>query len=281
MGNLSKYKFLSVGFMILLINLLVIFPARPFSGDSTSTDPPRRKQRFFVSVSGIYAMLETAVRFEILNGALGLKINMEDHLGFDKFRVMPLFTARITIKNRHNIFGMYYNLPRRSTYVTERELEFNGRIIEMGTRLDGYFDLHSLSIGYMYEIIRQERASLGVFANFFLVTLDTGVSSNLEQINESFKVPGALPNFGVIPSYKLSENIGLSGIVSLFFLNMEDYGGSIHSVGIQLDFNLTRWLDLGFGYYLFDVTIEATESDFSGIFEYTYQGPFLGVGFRF
>lgn len=60
---------------------------------------------------------------------------------------------------------MYYNLPRRGTYVTQRELEFNSRIIETGTRIDAFFDLHSLSIGYMYEIIKQERASLGVFWN--------------------------------------------------------------------------------------------------------------------
>jgi hypothetical protein len=84
--------------MILVLNLLVIYPALPHSGDSASVDQTRKEPRFPLSVSGIYAILETNVRFESLNGMLGLKIGMEDHLRLDKYRVMPLLARGSILK---------------------------------------------------------------------------------------------------------------------------------------------------------------------------------------
>ncbi len=267
--------------MILVLNLVFITQVLPQSSDSASLDRIRREPRFHLSVSGIYAILETNVRFETVNGLLGLKIGLEDHLGLDKYRVMPLFNARIRIKNRHNIYGMYYNLPRKSTIFTEEEFEFDGQIVEAGTQIDSYFDLHALSIGYMYTLIKQERAGLALFANFFMASANTGLGSSQEELDESFRIIGILPNFGILPYYRITESIGFSGVVSLFFMNTDDFGGSIHTVGVQFDAGLTRWLELAAGYYLFDVSIEAVEPDFRGIFHYTYQGPFVGLGFRF
>jgi hypothetical protein len=281
MGNFSRYKCWSAGFMLLVLNLLVIFPAFSQSGDSASADPPGRKQRFYLSVSGAYAILETTIRFETLNGALGLKIKLEDHLGMSKYQTIPVFTGRINIKNRHNIYGLYYYLPRESSYVTKNEFEFNGQIFEVGTEIEAYYNLNSFSLGYMYEIIKDQRVNLGLFVNFYMLYLRSGVSSNLEQLNENFKLIASLPNFGAITYFKLHERFGLSGMISLFFLSLDNFSGAIHTLGGQMDFHLTRWLDLGIGYYLFNVTIEANESQFTGIFNYTYKGPFIGLGFRF
>ncbi|NOR33576.1 MAG: hypothetical protein GQ579_02725 [Bacteroidales bacterium] len=267
--------------MILGLNLLLITQVLPQSSDSASVDQTRKEPRFHLSVSGIYAILETNVRFETLNGFLGLKIGMEDHLRLDKYRVMPLFSARIRIKNRHHIYGMYYNLPRKSSFLTEEEFEFEDQLIPAGIQVDSYFDLRALSVGYMYMLIQQERAGLGLFANFFMATADMGLSSDWEDLNETFRIVGILPNFGMLPYYRINNRFGFSGMISLFFMNLDDFGGSIHTVGAQFDAHLTRWLEMGIGYYLFDVSIEAVEPDFRGIFHYTYQGPFIGLGFRF
>jgi len=71
------------------------------------------------------------------------------------------------------------------------------------------------------------------------------------------------------------------GLFSLFFLSIDDYAGSIHTLGAQMDFYLTRWLELGLGYYLFDLNLEVSKTQFTGLFDYLYQGPYLSAGFRF
>ncbi len=37
----------------------------------------------------------------------------------------------------------------------------------------------------------------------------------------------------------------------------------------------------GLGYYLFDLNLEVAKSQFTGIFDYIFQGPYLNLGFRF
>ncbi|KPL15219.1 MAG: hypothetical protein AMS26_08290 [Bacteroides sp. SM23_62] len=264
-----------------ILSLVLANPAAGQSKDTASMDQTLKHQRFHISANGIYAILETNIRFESPSGLLGVKINMEENLGLEKYRVMPMFTATFNIKNRHNLFAMYYGLPRDSYYQTRREFEFKGEIVEVGTEIFSYFNTNVYSLGYMYDAVRDSRSQLGLFVNFYILTLGSGVRSTQGLINESFQVTAPLPNFGAKAYYKLSKRFGFSGIFSIFFLSVGDFSGSIHHLGGELNYYLTRWLELGLGYYLFDLSIEAEKPQFTGMFDYTYQGPYLSLGFRF
>jgi hypothetical protein len=264
-----------------VLSLFLANPALGQSQDTASLDQPLKRQRFHISANGIYAILETNIRFESPGGLLGIKINMEENLGLEKYRVMPMFTATFNIKNRHNLFGMYYGLPRDVYHKTEREFTFQGETVEVGTEIFAYFNTNVYSLGYMYDAVRDSRSQLGFFVNFYILTLRSGVRSSQGLINESFQITAPLPNFGAKAYYKLSKRLGFSGIFSIFFLTVGDYSGAIHHLGGELNYYATRWLELGLGYYLFDLNIEAEKPQFTGMFDYTYQGPYLSLGFRF
>jgi hypothetical protein len=100
-------------------------------------------------------------------------------------------------------------------------------------------------------------------------------------LDENFRVTAPLPNFGVQAYYKLHDRFGFSGLFSIFFLSVNNFSGSIHTLGGQLDFYLNRWIELGLGYYLFDINLEVSNTRFTGLFDYLYQGPYLGLSFRF
>ncbi len=268
-------------YYVIALGLLLAAPLHCQSHDSLGVDQTNKRPRFHISLNGIYAFLETNIRFESTSGIMGAKISMEDHLGMDKSRLMPMVSARFNVKNRHNIFGLYYGLPRDAYHVTRRELEFNGRIIEEGTEIFSHFNTNIYSLGYMYDAVSNSKSRLGLFVNFYIMTVATGVSSNDEQISENLEVTLPLPNFGAQAYYKLGERVGLFGIFSVFFLSLDDFSGAIHTLGGQVEFYLAPWLDLSLGYYLFDLNIEVDEANFTGIFDYVYQGPFLGLGFRF
>jgi hypothetical protein len=251
------------------------------SADSNRLDQSLKRSRFQIQLNGIYSVLETNLRFESATGLLGVKINFEENLGMDKYRIMPMVQARFNLKGRHNIFAMYYGLPRDAYYVTKKDIEFSGRLVEAGTVIFSYFNTNVYSIGYMYDAVSDNRSRLGLFVNFYILTVATGISSAVEPINESFRVTAPLPNFGAQAYYKINRWFGVSGLFSLFFLSIDDYAGSIHTIGAQMDFYLTRWLELGLGYYLFDLNLEVSKTQFAGLFDYLYQGPYLGLGFRF
>ena len=264
-----------------VLNLILVDPAAAQSNDSTNIGQTDKKPRFHISANGVYAILETNIRFESQNSILGAKINLEESLGFDKSRIMPMFMATFNIKNRHNLLGIVYSLPRDSYIKTETEFEYNGNIIEVGTEINSYYNTNVFSIGYMYDVVRDSKAKLGLFVNFYIMTLSSGISTTQGLIDESFKVTAPLPNFGAMAQYKLSKRVGLSGFFSIFFLTVGDFSGAIHNIGGELNFYLTPWLDLGLGYYLLDLNIEAETSQFVGIFDFIYQGPYLSLGFSF
>ena len=281
MDRSSGHRLQAAGLMVFVLNFLLMFPALSQSNDSTVLDQTGKKQRFNFTANGVYAILETNLRFETANGLLGLRLNLEDHLGLEKYKIMPVFSGRFNIKNRHNLFGMFYSLPRSSYFRLQKDIEYNGQIINIDTDIHTYFNINALSLGYMYDVIHDSRSHLGLFINFYILSLRSGISSDQEKLNENFKITASLPNFGAQTYYKIHKRFGLSGIISLFFLSLDDLSGAIHTLGGQMDFYLTRWLELGVGYYMFDLNIEAYESQFTGIIDYTYQGPYLSLGFRF
>jgi putative salt-induced outer membrane protein YdiY len=276
-GHRTKY----IALLAFVISFLMTIQALAQSTDFNRFNESGNEKRFLLSANWIYAKLETNIRFESLTGFLGLKIQLEEDLGLDKWKSMPVFTAMIKLGDRHYINAWYYYLAREGTRITEKEFEFNGALIGVGTEINTYFDLHALSIGYTYQLIRQEMAGVAIFVNLYTTFVSSGINSNLEKLNENARFPAIFPNFGLIPYYKLTDRIGFSGIISLFIMNMDNYSGSVHNMGAQLDYHVTPRLDLGIGYYLFDVTMEMKESTFTGIFDYTYQGPFIGLAFRF
>lgn len=266
---------------ILGLSLLLNAPVQSQTSDSAAISQSLKRPRFEIQVNGIYATLETNLRFESASGILGVKINFEDNLGMDKHRVMPMFNARFNIKNRHNLFAMYYGLPRDAYHVTKRDIDFGDRFIPEGTEVFSQFNTNVYSLGYMYDIVSDDRSRLGVFVNFYVMTVASGISSSAEQLNENFRVTAPLPNFGAQAYYKIKEWFGVSGLFSLFFLSIDDYAGSIHTFGGQMDFYLMPWLDAGLGYYLFDINLEVSKTQFTGLFDYLYKGPYLSLGFQF
>ena len=192
-----------------------------------------------------------------------------------------MINARFNVKGRHNIFAMYYGLPRDAYYVTKQDIEFGDRFIEAGTEIFSYFNTNVYSLGYMYDAVSDSRSRLGLFVNLYVLTVATGVSSDTEPIDENFWLTAPLPNFGAQAYYKINKWFGISGMFSMFFLAIDDFAGSIHTLGGQMDFYLAPWLEAGLGYYVFDLNLEVSEKQFTGIFDYLYQGPYLGLGFRF
>ena len=278
MREIKKYFFLP---WMIFFGLFISSDLCAQTPDSVNADQKVKVPRFEFSVSGIYAMLETNLRFEDPSGLLGVNLNLEEFMGLARYKMMPVFTGKVNINSRHSIFAMFYGVPRSSSFVIDQSFEFNGEVIDINTQVDTYFNLNVGSIGYMYNVIRDTKSHLGLFVNFYYLSLKTGISSNQEIINEDIWLQAPLPNIGAETHYNFGNRFGISGLISLFFLSFDDVSGSMHTLSTQMDFLLFPWLNLGLGYYWFDLNIEVEDDQFTGILDYTYQGPYLGLEFRF
>lgn len=93
----------TIGVVIVLFNLIIHALVQSQSSDSTNVTQPVKRSRFQIQLNGIYSILETDLRFESATGILGVKINFEENLGMDKYRIIPMINARFDVKGRLNI----------------------------------------------------------------------------------------------------------------------------------------------------------------------------------
>jgi|GEM_PF-1513199 len=269
---------------LVLFFLLFVTPHQAYCQNSSSENDltERKKQpRFNIATVGIYSFLNTNLRFETPGGLLGVQINMEDNLGLDQREFMFVGSFMFNIKKRHYLYGLYYNLPRRSEKVLEQDIEFDTLFIPAGTGIKGYFNTAVYSLGYMYQVLKEERSELGFYINFYTLTVASGVKSDLGNLNESFRITAPLPNLGLMFKYQLGKRFSLGGNYGFFFLKIGNYKGSINNLSLNINYRIAKWLNMGVGYYVFNLNIEAREKNFTGIIDYTYQGPFIGTSFQF
>jgi hypothetical protein len=267
-----------------MVSVLIAIPHLAYGQTSSFENDltEREKQpRFNITTVGIFAFLNTNLRFETPNGLLGVQINMEENLGLDRREFMFVGSFIFNIKKRHYLYGLYYNLPRRSEKVLEQDIEFDTLFIPAGTGIRGYFNTAVYSLGYMYQALKEERSELGFYMNFYTLTVASGVKSDLGNLNENFRITAPLPNLGLMFKYQLGNRFFLSGNYGFFFLKIGNYKGSINNLSLNINYQIAKWLKMGAGYYVFNLNIEASEKYFSGIIDYTYQGPFIGTSFLF
>lgn len=238
-------------------------------------------QHFRIAIVGTYADINSMIRFEAPGGLISAQLDFERHLGLEekKFIYSGSFIYRIT--PRSGLFALSYRLHRKSEYELKRDISFLGDTIKKGALISGYFNTQVLSIGYLLTLLETKKSFLGAYFNMYVIKVDAGVYSDVFHVNKSTGLFTPLPNFGILAIFQLKKWIALSGGVGIFFLNVDGMNGSFHDAHALIEFSPTKWLSLSFGYYLFDVDVGWPVGDFRAYAEYNFQGPSVGLNFRF
>jgi len=279
-----RHWILNFPLWLAFLSTFVILSPRAFGQrDSTEVfqNEKKKQPRFRINPTGIYAFLNTNLRFETPGGLLGVQVNLEDNLGLKKKEFMFVGSFMFNISKRHYIYGLYYNLPRRTGITLQEDIEFDTILIPAGTGIRAYFNTSVYSLGYLYRILQDERSELGFYFNFYTLAVASGVKSDLGDINENFRITAPLPNLGLMFRYQLGKRFFMGGNYGFFFLKIGNYKGSINNLAVNMNYQIVKWLYLGVGYYVFNLNIESREKEFTGIVDYTYQGPYIGTSFQF
>ena len=243
-----------------------------------------RKQlnkHFYLILDGIYADVNSQVRFEDPDGLLSAQVNFERHLGLQDRKMLYVgrFVYRAT--PRSGLFASYYRLYRQNSYELENDIVFLGDTLKKGLLAQGFFNTDVFSIGYLLSILKEENAFFGAYFNLFLINVQAGVRSEVFDFDESTGLLAPLPNFGLVAMFKLKNWVSLAGGVGIFFLNMQGLNGNFLDVNASVTFTPVRWLGINVGYYLFDVNAGWPVEQFRAYANYNYSGPSFGLTFSF
>ena len=237
--------------------------------------------RYFFNFQSVFSNLDTELGFELADGLFTFKLGLEKNLGLPEKRTFYTgsFIDRLTPLS--GIYAQYYGINRLENVITESDFIFLEDTIPAGTRSQAYFNTQVISVGYLLSILQDNDAFLGAFINIYMMWLDTGVNSDIGNIDVNLKFIAPLPNVGLAAMFKLTHWMYLNGEVGFFVIHTPNFGGSLYDLSIRLLFKPVRWFGISLAYEEFDVKVEFPFDNVNTTVDYNFKGPSLGLSFTF
>jgi hypothetical protein len=264
-------------FVMLLV--AVLFSQPVLSESSDPTDQPW--ERFSFKLGGYIADLDSSVRID--SGALGagVSVDVEDALDMDS--TMSVWRAEVAYRfgksQRHLLNLKYYEFNRDSSKTVGTVIEFKDKTYPIGTTVESYFNISVLKASYGYAFYQDDRISLAASLGLFITPIEVGISTGSVGSEEE-AVTAPLPVVGLNMDFAITPKLFLKQYIGVFYLEIDDFKGSIVSTILALEYNAWKNVGFGIGYDIFNLDIEANGSDypnidFVGQIEFAYKGLML------
>ena len=233
----------------------------------THTEP---WEKFGVQAGYFLSAVDSGVR---LGTGIGVDIDVEDLLGLDSsasvFRVGALW--RFTENRRHRLDFSWFSLNRDGTRqilqdIVIEDKDGNEIPINAGSTVDAFFDLDIYQLNYSYSFLQDERLDLAVQIGAYIMPIDVGLSVVGvidEQGSARFTAP--LPVLGLRMDVALTPQWFIRTGAQAFYLEYENFSGSILEVRAAVEYNPWQHVGIGLGFDALGINVEAEGEDYPGI----------------
>jgi len=129
-------------------------------------------RRWKINTSFIAAKLDSYIQFEGPNGILGVKLDLEDQLGFKKNRAIPKFDFQYSFNRHSSLYAEFYNITRSSSLDIDEGFDWGDiEVPDDAGVVDIFVNTRIWSLGYMYSFINKPHAEISLCV-FVLVKQD-------------------------------------------------------------------------------------------------------------
>ena len=190
--------------------------------------------------------------------ALGTVVRAEDELGIDRgpdtFRLDGLFR----INKKQSIGFGYWGVNRKGAAAIDKQIEWDGRVFDIGARLESTFNVSWYRFDWRYSLLRTERGeagiALGISAYDFTLgidgeaTIDDGEGGTIgEQVSAGTSVLAPVPTVGMYITYAIRPALLLRLEANFLRLAVGDIEGRLVDTSARLDWYFTRHVGIGGG----------------------------------
>lgn len=238
-------------------------------------------ERFSFNLGAFITLLNSDVRIGSEALGLGIDIDVEEALDLDTsttvFRAGALY--RFGRSRRHRLDLTYFDLRRRGTKVLERDIEFDDQKFTIGTTIDSFFNVRIFKGAYNYSFFQDDRFDVALSLGLYVTPIDIGISAaGIGTEEEHITAP--LPVFGLRADFALTPKLFLKQKLEFFYLEIDNFKGSILDGSIGLEYNAWKHVGFGIAADVLSLRIEAEGEDyptidFRGNIEFNYVGLHL------
>jgi hypothetical protein len=250
-----------------LVAALVVLPA--------AAADPLYEQGFSFRLGGFYSSADTTLRIDSSNGDRGTSISLEDDLGYEKDKSLPVLDAIWRINPRHRVELGYLRLARDAQKTISGEIRFGDQVFPVSTEVGSRFDSDVWRLTYGWSFYREGGNELALLVGLHVTEFSTKLESSGGAIAEAAERTIPLPTLGIQGSWALTPSWRINGQVQVFSLEYDDYEGSFTTGSISAEYRINRNYAVGAGYLVNDYNLDVTSGQARGSFDYAFSGPML------
>ena len=229
---------------------------------------------------------QTDVRF---GSGLGVEVNLEDALGMESdtqvFRLESYW--RFTDNRKHRADISWFSFRRTAsrqitTDVIIKPPDGEPIPIDAGTVVKSQYDMDILQLNYSYSFIQDDRLDFAGIAGLYIMPISLGLDvTGLvdDQADQSFTAP--LPVLGLRLDILLAQKWYFRSSTQLFYIEYEDYTGSLVNTRTAVEYNPWTHVGLGLGVDALRMAVQADDNasipglDLRGNVDFSYVGLYL------
>lgn len=209
------------------------------------------------------------------SGVTGTDIDLKDDLGIGD---EDLPEARLIWHTGPNskIRLAYTQVNYSGSKNIEKTITFDGKSYTAGTNVESDLDIQYLRLGWAWQFINlaEDKIKLGTLVDVKVLMLEASLDAPSLGFSESEDFAGALPTVGLVLDLNPIKKVNLFAEVS--GLTAGDYGYFIDAeTGIKI--TPLKNFSLSAGYRIFDMKFES-DPDYA---ELTISGPFISGSIKF
>jgi hypothetical protein len=245
------------------------------------TELKKSKTKCNIYAGVVFGNLQTKVSFESPSGLVSANIGLEKHLGLPGTKTFYTAGVRYRFTPASGIYALYYGINRKEETSTTEDLVFLHDTLKAGKTVSAYFNTQVVSVGYLLSILHDPNAFLGVFLNVSLMSIASGVQSDIGKIDQKVNIIAPFPNFGMVADFRLHKWLYFAGEIGFFSLHTDSFGGTIYDLKAGLVAKPVKWLGLSLAYQEFDVNLFFPVDKIICRADYNFRGPTVGIHFTF
>jgi hypothetical protein len=248
-------------------------------------------ERFSFMLGGFLPAFKTKMNVDNDTLGSGSRVDLKDDLGVDQDTSGGWFGAEWRFAQRHRIGLTYSRFTLRGERSIERTLQIGDEQFPVGATLSSQLRLEMIPITYSYSIMKRERDELALTAGLHWSRLSFAVqgsaSLGTQDISNdaSAKANVPLPLLGVRYDHHFSERWSAGGNLGVFSLrygkDTTNFEGELWSARLHAEYRFAKHLGIGAAIDGFKVSVEASQNQWKGGFDYGYWGPQLYLTARF
>ena len=266
----------------LTVTMAVVLFLMPQAGWSEDRDLEGQPwEKVGVNLGVFISAVDSSFR---IGSGVGLDIDVEDLLDLDAtntvFRTDAMW--RFSENRRHRLDFSWFAFRRDGSRQIEGDITIGDGddqiTIDAGTTVEAFFDLDIYQLAYSYSFLQDDRIDLAAGIGFYVMPMDFGIKATGlvdEEGSQRFTAP--LPVLGLRMDVALTPKWFLRSGAQVFYLEYENFTGSVIEFRAAVDYNPWEHVGIGLGIDSLSINVEAEgedwpEIDFKGNVEFDYAG---------